>query len=78
MKRKGGDVFIVDNSDTDWKVRDYLREWTEISHSFDTAHYQKIVAALSVTIRLMAEIDKVIDRHGGWPGAFATSASGKV
>jgi superfamily II DNA or RNA helicase/HKD family nuclease len=33
----GGDLFIVDNSDKDWKVRDYLREWTEISFSFDIA-----------------------------------------
>ncbi len=31
----------------------------------------KIVIALHETIRLMAEIDKVIDAHGGWPGAFA-------
>ena len=38
----------------------------------DIAHYQKIVVALSETIRLMAEIDKVIDKHGGWPGAFQT------
>jgi predicted helicase len=38
----------------------------------DVAHYQKIVVALSETIRLMAEIDKVIDKHGGWPGAFRT------
>jgi hypothetical protein len=36
----------------------------------DIAHYQKIVVALSETIRLMAEIDKVIESHGGWPGAF--------
>ena len=35
------------------------------------AHYQKIVVALSETIRLMAEIDKVIEAHGGWPDAFA-------
>jgi predicted helicase len=38
----------------------------------DVAHYQKIVVALSETIRLMAEIDRVIDEHGGWPGAFVT------
>ncbi len=37
----------------------------------DIAHYQKIVVALAETIRLMAEIDKVIDKHGGWPGAFS-------
>jgi len=36
----------------------------------DIAHYQKIVVALSETIRLMEEIDKVIETHGGWPGAF--------
>lgn len=38
----------------------------------DIAHYQKIVVALAETIRLMGEIDEVIEKHGGWPGAFAT------
>ena len=33
----------------------------------DLAHYQKIVVALSETIRLMKEIDEVIEKHGGWP-----------
>jgi hypothetical protein len=33
--------------------------------------------ALNETIRLMAEIDKVIEAHGGWPGAFATKESAK-
>lgn len=33
-------------------------------------HYRRIVTAISETIDLMAEIDRVIDRHGGWPGAF--------
>jgi Type ISP C-terminal specificity domain len=36
----------------------------------DIAHYEKIVVALSETIHLMKEIDEVIDKHGGWPGAF--------
>ncbi len=36
----------------------------------DIAHYHKIVIALTETIRLMAEIDQVIETHGGWPGAF--------
>ena len=31
-----------------------------------------IVVALSETIRIMAEIDEVIESHGGWPGAFVT------
>lgn len=33
----------------------------------DITHYQRIVAALGETIRLMAEIDRIIDAHGGWP-----------
>jgi hypothetical protein len=37
----------------------------------DIEHYQKIVVALSETIRLMKEIDEVIEHHGGWPGAFS-------
>ena len=41
----------------------------------DIAHYQKIVVALNETIRIMGEIDEVIEAHGGWPGAFQTSAT---
>jgi len=41
----------------------------------DIAHYHKIVISLTETIRLMAEIDEVIDSHGGWPGAFTASTS---
>jgi predicted helicase len=43
----------------------------------DIAHYHKIVVALSETIRLMAEIEQVIETHGGWPGAFQTTAEDK-
>jgi SOS-response transcriptional repressor LexA len=38
----------------------------------DIAHYQRIVVALTETIRVMKEIDLVIEQHGGWPGAFQT------
>ena len=44
--RRGGDLFIVDNTDGDWKVRDYLREWTDISHSFDIATGNLEIGAL--------------------------------
>lgn len=40
----------------------------------DIAHYQEIVVALNETIRLMHEIDEIIEQHGGWPGAFAQPA----
>ena len=39
----------------------------------DITHYHKIVVAIAETIRLMTEIDDVIEKHGGWPGAFTSS-----
>lgn len=33
----GGELFIVDNSDSDWKGLRYLQEWTEIASGFDIA-----------------------------------------
>jgi len=44
----------------------------------DIAHYQKIVVAIKETIRLMAEIDEVIEAHGGWPSAFVTGREAKA
>ena len=36
-KKPGGELFIVDNSDTDWKVKRYLQEWADIARCFDIA-----------------------------------------
>jgi predicted helicase len=52
----------------------------------DLNHYQRIVVALNETIRLMVEIDLVIEEHGGWPlvgsqesgPSAATSTGAKV
>jgi len=44
----------------------------------DIVHYQRVVVALNETIRLMREIDQVIDQHGGWPGAFQTTDPSKT
>lgn len=41
----------------------------------DIAHYHKVVVALGETIRLMQEIDEVIEAHGGWPGAFSAGSA---
>jgi predicted helicase len=40
----------------------------------EITHYNKIIAALSETIRLMKAVDRVIEKHGGWPAAFASQA----
>ena len=37
VTKTGNDLFIVDNSDDDWKVLSYLAEWSEISSRFDIA-----------------------------------------
>lgn len=44
----------------------------------DITHYQKIIVALAETIRLMQEIDEVIEAHGGWPGAFKGKDDGEI
>ncbi|HUT03727.1 MAG TPA: type ISP restriction/modification enzyme [bacterium] len=36
----------------------------------DIEHFQKVVAVLRETLRVMSEIDAKIDAHGGWPDAF--------
>ena len=41
----------------------------------DVEHYQKILVAISETIRIMAKIDETIEAHGGWPDAFITANS---
>ena len=33
----GSELFIVDNSDTDWKVFKYLHDWCQISKAIDIA-----------------------------------------
>jgi len=33
----------------------------------DLKHYMKVVVSLRETIRIMKEIDEVIEEHGGWP-----------
>ncbi|MFC1866547.1 type ISP restriction/modification enzyme [Thermodesulfobacteriota bacterium] len=43
----------------------------------DINHYQKIIVALNETIRIMQEIDEVIEEHGGWPDAFNVNTGDK-
>jgi hypothetical protein len=46
------DLFIVDNSNGDWKVRSYLREWCDLSSSIDMATgYFEIGALLALEKR---------------------------
>ena len=33
--KAGSELFIVDNSDADWKAARYLRDWCQLSKSLD-------------------------------------------
>jgi len=46
------------------------RKGSRLAHE-DQACYGQIVGAIAQTIRLMHDIDTVIDQHGGWPIAQA-------
>ncbi len=49
LKKTGAEIFIVDNSDKDWKVREYFKEWSDISYQFDiAAEYFEIGALLTL------------------------------
>jgi superfamily II DNA or RNA helicase len=47
--KSGGELFIVDNSESDWKGLRYLQDWTEIASAFDIATgYFEIGALLAL------------------------------
>ena len=37
LQRKGGDLFIVDNSESGWTALRYLHDWCDLAKSFDVA-----------------------------------------
>jgi len=55
----GGDLFIVDNSAQDWKVINYLREWTEIANKFDIATGYFEIGALLALDGYWQKLDKI-------------------
>jgi len=47
--KPGSDLFIVDNSDADWKVRNYLSDWCGLAKTIDIATgYFEIGALLAL------------------------------
>ena len=66
-QRQGDDLFIVDNSDSDWKVRDYLREWSDIARAFDIATgYFEIGALLCLSRKSFGvrQAEYILNRSG--------------
>lgn len=54
-----GSLFIVDNSDNDWKVRSYLREWCELSKAMDIATGYFEIGALLALDDKWQSIDRI-------------------
>ena len=52
----GSELLIVDNSDKDWKVADYLRDWCELAEATDIATAYFEIGAL---LKLDGEWQKV-------------------
>jgi superfamily II DNA or RNA helicase len=49
MSKSASDLFIVDNSDADWKVCSYIKDWCELSKAIDIATgYFEINALLAL------------------------------
>ncbi|HEX7446358.1 MAG TPA: hypothetical protein VF306_02370 [Pirellulales bacterium] len=57
--KSGGELFIVDNSDDDWKVLRYLRDWCDLSKAIDVATgYFEIGSLLDARRQLAEEVLK--------------------
>ena len=70
--KSGSELFIVDNSDSDWKVRNYLHDWADISHTFDIATGYFEIGALLALDGQWQKLDKLrilmgdqVSRRGG-------------
>lgn len=57
--KTGSERFIVDNSDKDWKVRDYLHQWCDIARSFDIATGYFDIGALLALAGKWQQLDNI-------------------
>jgi HKD family nuclease len=57
--KQGGDLFIVDNGDQDWKVRRYLSDWADFANSFDIATGYFEIGALLILDGQWQKLDKI-------------------
>src|ERR1700680_3830658 len=57
--KSGSDLFIVDNSDTDWKVLRYLHDWCQISKAIDIATGYFEIGSLLALQDEWQKVDKI-------------------
>lgn len=59
MTKNASDLFIVDNSDGDWKVRSYLSDWCELSKAIDIATGYFEIGALLCLKEKWQSVDRI-------------------
>src|SRR5437660_7732063 len=57
--QSGGELFIVDNSDSEWKGLKYLQDWTEIASAFDIASGFFEIGSLLALDERWQQLDKI-------------------
>ncbi|HEX7448692.1 MAG TPA: hypothetical protein VF306_14165 [Pirellulales bacterium] len=57
--KSGGELFIVDNSDDDWKVLRYLRDWCDLSKAIDVATGYFEIGSLLALDGQWQKLDKI-------------------
>ena len=65
--KTGAELFLVDNSDADWKVLRYLHDWCQLSKGIDIATGYFEIGAL---LALKGEWQKVDHNRLGRPAEF--------
>ena len=59
VSKGGGELFIVDNSDQDWKVLRYLHDWADLAHTLDIATGYFEIGALLAMDGQWQKLDKL-------------------
>ena len=83
QSQSGSDLFIVDNSDDDWKVARYLHDWCQISKAMDIATGYFEIGSLLVLKDEWQKVDQIRILMGDEVSlrtmrAFETGLSGVV
>jgi hypothetical protein len=69
----GSELFIVDNSDTDWKVLKYLHDWFRISKAIDIATGYFGIGSLLTLRDEWQKVDKILILIGKEGSFFRTN-----
>ena len=58
-ERSASELFIVDNSDDDWKVLAYLQDWCDLSEKIDVATGYFEIGALLALKEKWQQVDRI-------------------